>query len=63
MDEAAALGVSEQLAAGEVGIGYGLDGKPVVLRSRVRSLRLKVPEGQPKPDSFYRKVARLYSEL
>jgi len=33
------------------------------LRSRVRNLRLRVPEGQPKPDSFYREVARLYSEV
>jgi hypothetical protein len=63
MDVEAALGVSEQLAAGEVGIGYRMDGKPVVLRSRVRNLRLSVPEGQPKPDSFYRKVAHLYSEV
>lgn len=33
------------------------------LRSRVRSLRLKVPPGQPKPDRFYREVARIYSDL
>lgn len=33
------------------------------LRSRVRSLRLDVPEGQPKPDRFYREVARIYSDV
>jgi hypothetical protein len=54
------MGVAKEFAAGEVAIGVS-DGKPVVLRSRVRNLRLRVPDGQPKPDSFYREVARLYS--
>jgi hypothetical protein len=56
---AADPGVTEQLDAGEVAMGPG----PVVLRSRVRNLKLRVPEGQPKPDSFYKDVARLYGEV
>jgi hypothetical protein len=63
MEEVAALGVSEQFNAGEIGIGWGLDGKPVVLRSRIRNLQLRIPEGQPKPDSFYQEVARLFGEI
>jgi hypothetical protein len=63
LDKAAALGVSEQFAAGQLAIGPGMDGKPVVLRSRVRNLVLRVPQGQPKPDTFYREVARIYSEV
>ena len=59
---AAELGVAEQFDAGYVAIGVGADGKAVPLRSRVRSLRLKVPDGQPEPDTFYREVARIYSE-
>jgi hypothetical protein len=61
--EVAALGATEQLAAGYVAIGVGYDGKPVLLRSRVRNLQLRVPDGQPKPDTFYREVARLYGEV
>ncbi|MGD0880509.1 MAG: hypothetical protein ABSB09_02925 [Acidimicrobiales bacterium] len=30
---------------------------------RVRSLRLRIPDGPKRPDSFYRKVAELYSVL
>ena len=64
------MGVAEQVATGELAFGF-TDGKlvvlgpvvPVGLRSRVRNLLLEVPEGQPKPDSFYREVARLYSEV
>ncbi len=37
---------------------------PVALgRGRLPSLRLRVPDGQPKPDGFYEHVARLYSML
>jgi hypothetical protein len=35
----------------------------VPLRSRVRSLRLNVPAGQPVPDAFYREVARVYGDV
>jgi hypothetical protein len=63
MDDVERLGVAEQFAAGLVAIGPDDEGKPMVLRSRVRNLRLQVPEGQPKPDSFYREVARLYGEV
>ena len=59
MAEPTTAGVSEQLAAGEVAMGPGGQ----VLRSRVRNLRLRVPKGQPKPDSFYREVARLFGEV
>ena len=60
---AADKGIAEQFAAGYAGIGWGDDGKPVALHSRVRNLRLRVPEGQPKPDSFYGEVARIYGEV
>jgi hypothetical protein len=40
----------------------GTDATPMLLASRVRNLTLRVPEGQPKPDSFYREVARLFGE-
>jgi hypothetical protein len=57
------LGVREQFDAGLVAIGPDSEGKLIPLRSRVRSARLRVPEGQPKPDSFYREVARVYGEV
>ena len=56
------LGVKEQFAAGQVAIGVS-NGKLVVLHSRVRNLKLRIPEGQPKPDSFYREVARIFAGL
>ena len=58
-----ALGITEQYAAGLAAVGFELDGKPVALRSRVRNLTLRVPEGQPKPDSFYKQLARLYEDI
>jgi len=38
-----------------------ISAKPV--RSRMRKKTLEVPEGQPKPDRFYRDLARLYEDL
>jgi hypothetical protein len=52
-------GVAEEFDRGEAAIGEG----GAVLRSRLRNKQLRVPEGQPKPDSFYREVARIYSEV
>jgi hypothetical protein len=62
LTEETALGVAERYAAGLVSIGEGgVVFEP--LRSRVRNLRLRVPSSQPVPDSFYREVARLFSEV
>lgn len=57
------LGVSEQVGAGYTALGLEWDGSVVPLRSRVRNLRLQIPKGQPKPDRFYRDLARLYGEV
>jgi hypothetical protein len=56
-------GVAEEYAAGLVSRGEGGYVSETPLRSRIRNLTLRVPEGQPKPDSFYREVARLFSEV
>jgi len=63
MAQIAQAGATEAFDKGQEAIGLSPWGKPEVLRSRVRNLRLRVPEGQPKPDSFYREVARLYGEV
>jgi hypothetical protein len=57
-----APGAVETVEASEAFIAE-TSAKPVALRSGVRNLTLRVPEGQPKPDSFYAEVARLYGKV
>ena len=67
MAEAERLGVAERFARGEVAIGAGgtvSEARSAApLRSRVRSRRLRVPKVEPIPDSFYKEVARIYSDI